>query len=354
MKAKILITIPNIKAPGGVSYYWDAIVPHLANYDEIACKTFEVGAYGTNLLAPIKDLWNFRKEVKAKTKVVVLNPSLGIKSFFRDAIFSKILISNKIPFIVFFHGWDLDFEKTVTNRYINFFKNTFGKAQKIIVLSQEFKKTLRLWGFKGEIALETTAVDNDLLKNYRHNQRPRIGDGFRILFLSRLLKEKGVYETIEAFRNISKDYSSVQLTIAGDGAEFEALKQFIKNDDNILMTGNVSGKEKINVFSTSDIYCLPSYYGEGLPTTVLEAMAFGIPVITTRAGGLKTFFQENKMGYFVEYKNPKGLEQKLRMLISNPEDAYKIGKFNHQFAMKNVMGDKVAKKIYGHIHDLLY
>lgn len=352
MKARILITIPNTKARGGVNYYWDAILPQLATYDEIACKTFEVGGYGTNIFGPIKDVWNFRKEVKDKTKLVVLSPSLGFKSFFRDAVFSKILTRNKMPFIVFFHGWDLDFERTITNRYVNFFKRTFGNAQKIIVLSQEFAKTLRLWGFKGEIAVETTAVDNDLLRNYRHNQRCGFGNGVRILFLSRLLKEKGVYETIAAFRNISKDYPNVQLTIAGDGSEFEALKRFVKDDDNILMTGNVSGKEKIDVFGATDIYCLPSY-SEGLPTTVLEAMAFGIPVITTRVGGLRTFFQEDKMGYFVEAKDTKDLEQKLRKLISHPEDAINMGTFNHQFALNNVMGDKVAKRIYGYIHDLL-
>lgn len=352
MEAKVLITIPNRKALGGVNYYWDAILPQLKNFDEISCKTIEIGGYGKNVLGPISDVWKFRKEIKAKTKVAVLSPSLGFKSFFRDAIFSKILSTNTIPFIVFFHGWDLDFEKTVTNRYVNFFKSTYGNANKIIVLSPAFEKTLRSWGYKGEIVVETTAVDNDLLKDYSYSQRFRKGDGLRILFLSRLLKEKGVYETIEAFRNICKDYPNVQLTIAGDGEEFNALKKYLKNDKNILMTGNVSGQEKIALFAESDMYCLPSY-SEGLPISVLEAMAFGVPVITTKVGGLKSFFKDGEMGYFVATKNVLDLEQKIRLLITKPEQANKIGEYNHQFAIQNVLAGKVANRIYGHIHDLI-
>ncbi len=143
------------------------------------------------------------------------------------------------------------------------------------------------------------------------------------------------------------------MTIAGDGPEFENLKHQTKADEGLVMTGHIIGEDKINLFKKTDIYCLPTSYGEGLPVSVLEAMAFGIPVITTRSAGLKDFFQDGKMGYFVGRKDASELEEKLRLLVSNPKGTQKIGQFNHQYAAEHVMGDKVAERLYGHIKDLL-
>jgi glycosyltransferase involved in cell wall biosynthesis len=344
---KIVVTIPNPSAPGGVNFFWDALIPHLNAYNEISLATMEVGGYGKNIVAPFMDQIKFNQKVNSKIDLVVLNPSLGFKSFFRDALFAKQLARKKKPFIVFFHGWDLDFEKKVSEKYVRFFNNSFGRAKKIIVFSNDFKCKLLEWGYSGEIIIETTAVDNALLKERGLHHKTSTNTKTKILFLSRLIKAKGIYETIEAFRNIRKDFNA-ELVVAGDGEEYDNISRLIAKDEDITMMGRVEGNEKIDVYRKSSIYCLPSYT-EGLPTTVLEAMAFGIPVITTPVGGLKDFFQEGKMGYFVEPKSSKQIADKLRLLLSNKSEAVQIGKFNNQYANENLTGQQVAKRVYHYL-----
>lgn len=117
--------------------------------------------------------------------------------------------------------------------------------------------------------------------------------------MSRLTGEKGLSETLGAFKAVQADYPYWNLCVAGDGPIFSWAKEMGKNHARVHFKGHVSGKVKKTLLSQADIYVLPSYT-EGLPTSVLEAMAFGCPVITTPVGGLTDFFKEGQMGYFVK------------------------------------------------------
>ena len=352
MKKKITVTVPKLTSPGGVSSFWNALLPEFIKFEDLDLTVLEIGGHRKNALGPIIDQWNFSKFKNRDVDLVILNPSLGFRSFFRDVLFAKQLVKKKVPFVVFFHGWNLDFEKKVDVKYSRLFLGSLGKAEKIFVLSSDFKKKLQQWGYKGDIIIQTTTVNNNLLKDIEYNQDFKINEELSILFLSRLLKEKGVYETIAAFRGIKKNNPGIQLIIAGEGKEYSNLESLIRNDNDILMVGHVEGKEKIRLFKKCHVYCLPSY-SEGLPTSVLEAMAFGIPVITTRVGGLNDFFKDGEMGYLVEPKNVKQLEYKLSALISNKDLLVKIGEFNYQYAHNNIISPIVAKRFYKQILEVL-
>ena len=352
MKKNIIITLSKLSSPSGVSSFWNAVLPFFYKLKSINTNTFEIGGHGINIFAILLDQWNFKKILNNEIDLVILNPSLGFRSFFRDGLFAKQLVKKKVPFVVFFHGWDLEFEKRVSKRYVKFFLNSIGKAEKIFVLSCDFKIKLLEWGYNGDILVETTTVDSKLLVGYDYSQNDKNNEKIKILFLSRLLKEKGIYETIEAFKQLRKKYQSIELTIAGDGSEYEKLKEFVKYDNHIEMTGHVEGKQKIDLFKKCHIYCLPSYT-EGLPISVLEAMAFGLPIITSSVGGLKDFFQDGEMGYFVEPKNSKQLEGKLNLLLSDKNQMAEMGMYNFNYAHNNLISPMVAKRLYSHIEELL-
>ena len=354
MRKKVVITVPKLTSHGGVSSYWNAILPELYKLEDIQIETLEVGGHGKNLLGPLIDQWNFKGKTSKAVDVFILNPSLGARSFFRDGIFAKQLVRKKINFFVFFHGWDLEFEQKVTKKYKKFFCSSFGKASKIFVLSNEFKIKLLEWGFQGEVIVETTAVDASLLNDFSIAQKletTKKSDKIRILFLSRLLKEKGIFETIEAFMKLHLKFSKLELIIAGDGNEFDEVVTLVKNEKNIIVMGHVKGEEKINLFKTSQIYCLPSY-SEGLPTSVLEAMAFGLPVITTPVGGLKAFFQDDKMGYFVPVKDAIGLFEKLELLLSENDTRNKMAYYNHNYAHKYLLSTIVSQRLYENLKSI--
>lgn len=345
MVKDIVVTVPKLTLPGGVSAFWNSLLPEFDKMETVRFKALEIGGHGKNIFGPLIDLWNLRKATKTTVDFIVLNPSLGSRSFFRDAFFAKYLVRKNIPFAVFFHGWNLQFQERIDQKYISFFQQTLGRAKKIFVLSADFEKKLLEWGYKGEVVVATTTVNSNLF-NEVTGMSPRVNanSSLNILFLSRIFKEKGIYETVTAFEKLAAKNNRLQLTIAGNGQDLDSLKTQVANHENIVFTGHVEGQEKIELFKNCDVYCLPSY-SEGLPTSVLEAMSFGKPVITTPVGGLKSFFQDGKMGFLVHPESAVDLEEKLGLLLDNEKLRNEIGAFNFTYAHKHIMSDKVAQKM---------
>jgi len=355
MKQNVLITVPNPPDRGGVTIFWNSIFSVFESYDDIKFQTFGVGGHGKNLIALLLDQWNYHKALKTDIDLAFLNPSLISRGFFRDGLFAKQLIRAKIPFVVFFHGWELEFEQKVDTKYITFFQNSFAHAKKIFVLSAQFKEKILEWGFQGEVIVQTTAVDASLVKNFSLDKKTAdnvTNTVTKILFISRTIKEKGLFELVEAFENLRKKIDDIELIIAGDGGDFDELQKVVSSKENIRLTGHVSGDDKIRLFEESDIYCLPSYT-EGLPVAVLEAMLFGLPVITTRVGGLKSFLIDEKMGYFIEPKDVDDIEDKIEMMLSNKEMMTEMGKFNYEYAREHLTNSVIAKGIYNHLKEIM-
>lgn len=347
IKKNVLISVPNLSKTGGVSSYWNSILPELNNFTDIKIQRIEVGGNGKNIFGLINDQLRFKKKLNQNIDLVVLNPSLGFRSFFRDAFLARSLVKSKISFLVFFHGWNLDFEKSIDKNYKRFFLNSFGKANTIIVLSRDFEDKLNSWGFKGRVIVETTTLDSSLINDFSIQnkiEKINLSNKIKILFLARLEKEKGIFETINAFKEISSIHNNMELTIAGDGMVFNEVKKCVINENNISIIGYVEGQTKVDILKDNHIYCLPSY-SEGLPITVLEAMAFGMPILTTKVGGLKEFIEEGKMGFFVNVKNIKDLEEKFKFFINNKNKIIEMGQYNHSYAKQNLLNIVVAKRI---------
>jgi glycosyltransferase involved in cell wall biosynthesis len=348
---KILITMPNLNGEGGVATYYNSVLPFLKDSD-FQINILEIGSWGRkfNILRPFQDQKNFHYACDLSISLVHINPSLGPKSFWRDGIFAWQTKRKNLPLLVFFRGWDHNFAKIVERKYLRFFNNTFAKADGFIVLASEFKLKLQEWGIKAPIFFETTAVDERLMRNFQHTgnlksalKRKQVS----ILFLSRLDKKKGVFETIRAIKILRESGLNIQLTIAGDGVlkrEAEKLVAHMHLSGDIIFLGYVRGQKKIDVLETHDIYCLPSN-GEGLPNSVLEAMAFGMPVITTPVGGLKDVFQDGNMGFFLKSITPEHIAQQLEKLIVNSDLRSKISSYNFQYAQQHFLASNVAKRL---------
>ena len=352
---KILVTLSKLTLTSGVSSFWNALFKSFNHYEDINFKTLEIGGHGYNLLGPIIDQWRFNKALKSDISFACLNPSLINRSFFRDGMFAKQLAKKGIPFVVFFHGWETNFQDKVDEKYKSFFLKSFGKAEKIFVLSEDFKNKILEWGYTGKTIVELTNVDASLIDNFSYSKKLEIINNqevIKILFLARIIKEKGIFELIDAVEKLSIKRKNLELIIAGDGADFLRLKEKVAKYKNIRITGDVQGEDKINLFKESHLYILPSYT-EGLPISVLEAMLFGLPVITTKVGGLKYFIEEGKMGYLVKPKNTNELIEKIEYLIDNHEKMVEISKYNFEYAQNHLTNDEMAKRLYIHFKELL-
>ncbi len=253
--------------------------------------------------------------------------------------------------LVFIHGWrSAHAERIIDNKLMHYlFTSVFNRADAIIVLAEGFKHKLREMGITKRIIVETTMVSDDLVEgveiktemvNY-NDDRP-----IRILFLSRIHTGKGIYETVDCIEILSRKYNNIKLIIAGTGPDLTALRAYVRTKKllNIEFIGFVSGEEKRKVFDASDVYLFPSHE-EGMPISVLEAMAFGLPIVTRPVGALKDFFEDGKHGFITESRSPEILASLLEKLISNKKLRHDISNYNFHYARTRFLASKVSKRL---------
>lgn len=346
---KILINVPNLTKHGGVANYYHSIQNYLdkeVEYNIIGSLTEKEG-FVHKIINTISGWYKFLLKILNKYDLVVLNPSLDYQSLFRDGIYLLIAKIFKIRIIVFFRGWNVEIEKNIGRKFLYLFK-LFCLADAIIVLSTDFKQKLMEWGFKNKIFVETTTVKDTLIDTIspsliiNKNSKNKLN----ILFLSRLEKAKGIYDAINAFTILKKNYRNLTLNIVGDGSEYLNISRFIEknNINDVYLMGYLRNREKADIFNNSRIFIFPSYH-EGMPNSVLEAMAFGLPIVGYYAGGLKDFFVNGKMGYLSNDKSIDFLASKISFLLASPDEYNKISLYNHEFAKKNFLSSVVAKRL---------
>jgi len=268
----------------------------------------------------------------------------------RDGILILIAKALGSRVLVFIHGWDHDCEARIREKHLGLFRLVFFRADTIIVLAGEFRDKLREMGYTKPIHVEVTNVETMIFENpsYAREYSDRT---FNVLYLSRIEREKGIYEALDAFRLLGNPHS--RLIVAGDGLEFAGAKRYaeVQGIENVNFTGYITGSAKHKAFLEADVFLFPTY-GEGLPISVLEAMAYGLPVITRPVGGIKDFFVNGTMGYLIESKEPRDFAELMGTLLRDPESLERIGTFNRNYAREHFGADRVASRlqdIYGQL-----
>lgn len=167
------------------------------------------------------------------------------------------------------------------------------------------------------------------------------------LMASRLIKDKGIYEYINAIRKLKACYPNVKFLLAGDidpnptSLTEEELKLLV--DENLLeYLGWEDDMRK--VLARISVFVLPSYR-EGTSRAVLEAMASGKPIITTNAPGCRTTVIDGVNGYLVPIKNTDALAAAMKRFILHPEITEKMGKESRKIAEEKYNVDNVDRTV---------
>lgn len=352
-RLKVLILAPSETADGGIKNYYQV----LKNYFSIPVYYQYRGArewpYRGNSFSEgirlLKDYISYFINVILKhIQIVHINTSLGKESILRDFIFAIYAKMTRKKCIVFFHGWSQNEEILMMNNYKWLLKLYLKNTDALITLSKKSQEILKSLGYKKKIYLETTLVDDNLLNNFNIVKKlQKCYDEITILFLARIEREKGVFDIINACELLTQRGYKIQLLVAGSGRADKDVMEKIKNKNYIKFLGYVSGEDKSRVYSESDIYVLPSYT-EGMPTTVLEAMAFGLPLLVTPVGGLKDIIKEGFNGYFIPIDNSIVLAEAIIRLINNKDLMYNMSLYNYDDAQKYYASNVVKRieKIY--------
>jgi glycosyltransferase involved in cell wall biosynthesis len=145
-------------------------------------------------------------------------------------------------------------------------------------------------------------------------------DYLQFLFLGRIGKRKGIFDILTALKNIAPDKRSRIRLIAGGDGEIEKFHNTVSElglAGIVEYTGWVNGHRKVELLETSDIYILPSYQ-EGLPVSILEAMAYQLSVISSPVGGIPEIVKDGINGFLVEPGNILQLENAIEKMIDHP------------------------------------
>lgn len=166
-----------------------------------------------------------------------------------------------------------------------------------------------------------------------------------ILTVARLIKRKGIDDLIRAVPAIVKGHQNIKVKIIGEGnmgAELKALAEKLKVSEYIEFLGYVPHNEISNYYSTSDVFVLPSR-NEGMSNTVLEAMASGLPVITTDTGGTRELIDGN--GIIVPIEDSDVISEAVLRLINDHKLRVSRGMKSRKIA-ENMSWKKVADAYY--------
>lgn len=151
----------------------------------------------------------------------------------------------------------------------------------------------------------------------------------KFLFVGRLVQEKGILDLLQAFDELTKRYPNATLTIAGElmtsERDQETAKQVeahLAQNPQIHYAGFV--RDTPSLFAAHDVFLLPSYR-EGLPRSILEAMASGLPVIATDIRGCREEVTDGETGFLVPVGRPEALTLAMRWFIEHPEQCYSFG-----------------------------
>ena len=165
---------------------------------------------------------------------------------------------------------------------------------------------------------------------------------------------KGAAILLEAFSEIVKDFPDWKLVMCGDGDKETIKSLLIKHNlsESVIMPGWVSGKEKEYYFKNAYAYCMTSYK-EGLPMSVLEAMAYGIPIITTPVGCLPEIVVDGQSCLSFDFGDARQLADQMKKLICDKELRQVLSAESYNIAYNNFSIDIIACRLDSFYRSLL-
>lgn len=242
------------------------------------------------------------------------NGNLGVLLRDIGAIQGKVLTT--------LHGYDLT--SFVKKRGERIYENLFAKGDLFFPISARWKEELlRLGCNERKIRIHRMGIDTS--KFDFNNSRKQINGHVTLLTVGRLEEKKGIKYGILAAAKLRKQFPHIHYLIAGDGPLKEELAQLINKlhlQDNVKLLGWMRQDEIINLMQQADIFLAPSVTApngeqEGIPVVIMEAMAKGLPVISTLHSGIPEVVVDGVSGFLVQERDVPALSQKLAQLLKD-------------------------------------
>lgn len=259
--------------------------------------------------------FKINKVIKEKTIKIAHLHTAERGSFYRKAILTRSLKKHGIKIVMHHHAAEFElFYNNSSKKQKQYINETLELADLNIVLSKGLVSMIKSKAPNANVKVLYNAVPT-----YKFNPYNKEATG--VLFLGRLGQRKGVYDLLNVIKKIDNIIDDkIKFYFCGDG-DINNIKEKIKIlniEHRIEYIGWINEKEKKSLYPKIMINVLPSY-NEGLPMSILETMAYGIPNISTNIASIPEVIQNGKNGFLIKPGDVETLSSTIIELWSKPE-----------------------------------
>lgn len=255
-------------------------------------------------------------------RVAMLHMHMSFRaSFWRKLLFILPAFALGVPVVVHLHsGGFRQFTEESPALVRRLIRYVFEKAARVIVLSEGWKA----WVSSAFPRARVVSIYNPVILPELPAFEAR--ESSTLLFLGRVGAKKGALDLIEAVARIREPFPSVRLCMGGDGDIEGAYRRAaaLGLAGQVELPGWVRGEAKQALLDKAAVYVLPSYH-EGLPMSVLEAMAAGLPIVSTPVGGIPEAVTDGVEGYLVQPGDIDRLSECLARLLGDADLRRRMG-----------------------------
>lgn len=353
MKKKVCMVVQDRMVKGGIAavisgYYGSELEQ---KYDITYVESYKDGGKLTKLMKSIKGYIFFAKNLIVNTPDLVhIHSSFGA-SFYRKIPFIAMAHVAGIPIINHIHGADFDeFYVNASERKKRLIKKIYEKCKILIALSTEWKERLSQIVDKDKIVI----IENySVLQKNAYEMRKKKDLSANVLFLGELGKRKGCYDIPYVVKNVVKKIPTAMFYLCGKGTyedEKNIKKLCVEQNINthVVFPGWVRDEEKDYMLKNADVFFLPSY-NEGMPMSILDAMGYGMPIVSTNVGGISKIVINGKNGYCCEPGDIEDFSEKLIEILTDENVCKKYGSKSY-----DIINDKYSLEIHIRLLMALY
>lgn len=262
-------------------------------------------------------------------------------SFWRKLAFMYPSMLCGRPVVLHWHGGGfVDFFRRCAPWQQRIIADTFARCDRVIALSEQWNKTLTKMFPEARVTTIPNPVELPASPALLEMQPPTA------LFLGRIVEAKGVIDLLHAWPKVLESVPSAQLVLAGAGdiGTVSAVAERLGVSGLVEFTGWVDGDRKLQLLRRASVFVLPSH-AEAMPMAVLEAMAFGLPVVATRVGGIPHAARDGTDGLLVEVGDVAALAAALTAVLANRALCTEMGASARQRVAQHFSADLVLPRV---------
>lgn len=319
----VLVLGPHREAVSGVSTHINCLfASRLA--EGFSLVHFQVGAEGRTesglgrVMRLVASPLSLAATILARGVAIVhLNTSLNAGAYWRDLVYLIVARSCGARVLYQVHGGALPQQFFLGRALTAFLRWTLRIPDVIVVLAQAELAAYRTLVPAQHVLALPNAID---CAPYAGVSRRARAQPLKLAYVGRLIRSKGLYEAVQALGIAKAQGIKASLVIAGNGPEEPALRDYAESlgvAPEVQFTGPVCGDRKIGILAQADAFVLATYHPEGLPYALLEAMAAGLAVITTRIGAIPDVVTDGVHGFFVPTRDPDAIYRAIAALSAD-------------------------------------